>query len=568
MTNSTSANLPAMTRDEAISHLLENDRRFQTTTATIRGEVFTVFKNAPASVGELLQSGMEARGSGETPYLLFEGERWTYGQFCDEAFALAHALHARFDVKPGDRVGLCSRNCPEMLFGIMAIALLGGTVVFLNSWWTTSELDVAIKDSDVKLILADVQRCERLLPLKDTRDLTLVCYRDEAPNGALPYAKLMENKDKTLSLPVKVDTDSDFAIMYTSGSSGTPKGVILTHRGAVSASFSGTMLDEIAYLINPQPELPNHHLMIVTPLFHVTATHPCFLWSVVAGAQITVFPKWDAEKAVTTIRDEDITRIIGVPTQSADLLQAAQRMGESLPSLATINSGGAKRPEAQVGALAEAFPAARIGSGYGLTETNALGMLVAGPDYVERPATCGRLIPPLQEMRFLDDDGNDVPHGEVGELVLRGPNLMRGYLNKPEATAEVLQNGWFHTGDLARVDEDGFVYIVDRKKDIIIRGGENIACLEVDGALHLHPDVAEASVFSMPDDRLGEIVGAGIWRKPDCQTSADEITAFLKDRLAHFKIPARIWFLDGPLPRTATAKIDRRALRAQCLNES
>ena len=242
-------------------------------------------------------------------------------------------------------------------------------------------------------------------------------------------------------------------------------------------------------------------------------------------------------------------------------------MGEALPSLTSINSGGAKRPEAQVQALAEAFPQARIGSGYGMTETNALGILVAGPDYLARPSACGRLIAPLQEARFLDDDGKDVPTGAVGELALRGPHIMRGYLNNPNATAEVLQDGWFRTGDLARIDDDGFIYIVDRKKDIIIRGGENIACLEVDGALHKHPDVAEACVFSVPDDRLGEVVGAGIWPAAGKTVDQAGIAEFLKDHIAPYKIPARIWTLDAPLPRTATAKIDRRALRAMCLKD-
>jgi acyl-CoA synthetase (AMP-forming)/AMP-acid ligase II len=441
--------------------------------------------------------------------------------------------------------------------------------VFLNSWWTTAELAVAVQGSDVGLVLAAGPRSQRLLPLQQERELHLICYRDAAPDGTHAYADLMTAIPASEKPKVEIDTDSDFGIMYTSGSSGSPKGVVLTHRGAISATYSGLMLDDIAALVAPLPSPPpKQHLMIVTPLFHVTATHPCFLWSLVAGSKLTVFPKWDAEKAVRAVRDDEVTRIISVPTQSADLMEAAVRMGEALPSLTSINSGGAKRPEAQVQALADRFPHAKIGSGFGMTETNALGMMVGGPDYIARPATCGRLIPPLQEVRFLDEGGNDVPLGTVGELTLRGPNIMRGYLNNPAATAEVLKDGWFRTGDLARIDEDGFIYIVDRKKDIIIRGGENIACLEVDGALHKHPDVAEASVFSVPDDRLGEVVGAGIW--PAAGKTIDEtgIADFLKDHIAPYKIPARIWMLDAPLPRTATAKIDRRALRAMCLKDT
>ena len=555
-----------MTRDEAIAHLTAHDPRYQTTTAQVRGQTYIVFRNAPDGVADLLEIGQSVH-SGE--YLIFEDARFTYADFRAEVYRLAQLLSAQFGVSKGTRVAVCSKNCPEMMMAILAIASLGGVTVFLNSWWTTAELADAVEGSDVGLVLADGPRCERLLPLKQDRQLQLICYRDAAPAGTQRYADLMKDIPSADKPDVDIDTDSDFGIMYTSGSSGSPKGVVLTHRGAISATYSGLMLDDIAALVVPPAGLqPQHHLMIVTPLFHVTATHPCFLWSLVAGAKLTVFPKWDAEKAVRAVRDNDITRIIGVPTQSADLMEAAVKMGEALPSLNSINSGGAKRPEAQVQALAETFPNARIGSGYGMTETNALGMMVGGPDYVARPATCGRLIPPLQEARFLDEGGNDVPLGTVGELTLRGPNIMRGYLNNPAATAEVLQDGWFRTGDLARIDEDGFIYIVDRKKDIIIRGGENIACLEVDGALHQHPDVAEACVFSIPDHRLGEIVGAGIWPQNGATIDDAALTDFLKDRIAPYKIPAKIWMLDAPLPRTATAKIDRRALRAMCLKDN
>lgn len=224
-----------------------------------------------------------------------------------------------------------------------------------------------------------------------------------------------------------------------------------------------------------------------------------------------------------------------------------------------------KRPETQVADLAEAFPHARIASGYGLTETNVLGLFGAGPDYVAHPSSSGRLVPPLQEARFVGDDGKDVAPGDVGELALRGCNIMRGYLNNPDATAKAIQGGWFHTGDLARCDDEGFVYIVGRKKEVIIRGGENIACLELDSALYAHPGVIEAHVFSVPDDRLGEIVGAAVYRTPGSTLDAAQLSEFLKGQLAAYKIPVRYWFTDGPLPRTTTDKIDRRALLARCL---
>jgi long-chain acyl-CoA synthetase len=470
-------------------------------------------------------------------------------------------------VTTGTRVCLCSRNTPEMLFGIMAISLLGGTVVFLNSWWTTAELEYAIENCEALLILGDARRCENLLPLKDSYGLTLLCYRDPAPAGTEDYTALIKTAARKAPPQISIDTDSDFGIMFTSGSSGTPQGVLQTHRGVVNSVYAGLMLDSIGGLMAPSATPPEHNLMIVTPLFHVTACHACFLWSLVSGAKLTVSPKWEAEKAVATIRDEGVTRLVGVPTQSVDLLDAAKKMGEALPTLGSITSGGAKRPESQVADLAEAFPHARIASGYGLTETNALGLFGAGPDYVTHPSSSGRLVPPLQEARFVGDDGKDVAPGDVGELALRGCNIMRGYLNNPDATAEAIQGGWFHTGDLARCDDEGFVYIVGRKKEVIIRGGENIACLELDSALYAHPGVIEANVFSVPDDRLGEVVGAAVYRTPGSTLDAAQLSEFLKGQLAAYKIPVRYWFTDDPLPRTTTDKIDRRALRAHCLED-
>ena len=246
-------------------------------------------------------------------------------------------------------------------------------------------------------------------------------------------------------------------------------------------------------------------------------------------------------------------------------MQAAARMGKSLDGLQYVGAGGAKRPAAQVGQLQDAFPKAVVASGWGMTETNAVGLGIAGPDYLDKPGAAGRLLPPVQDLKILDNDGNEVPVGEIGELTVKSPANMRCYLNKPEATAEVFQNGWLRTGDLATIDAEGYVTIVDRIKNIIIRGGENIACLDVEGALHKHPAVLEAGAFSVPDDRLGETVGVGIKLNAGQNTTAQELQTFLQDHIAHFKIPDHFWFLDSPLPRGATDKIDRRVLQQNCL---
>jgi acyl-CoA synthetase (AMP-forming)/AMP-acid ligase II len=246
-------------------------------------------------------------------------------------------------------------------------------------------------------------------------------------------------------------------------------------------------------------------------------------------------------------------------------MQAAREMGETLPAMDYLGSGGAKRPGAQVAQLAKAFPNAGVATGWGMTETNALGIGMIGEDYTARPESAGKLHPPVQELRILDDDGNDVPVGTLGEITVKSPANMRCYLNKPEATAETLQDGWLKTGDLGVLDAEGYVTILDRKKNIIIRGGENIACLDVEGALHRHPDVLEAAAFSVPDERLGETVGAAVQLKPGASLSRADMATFLESHIAKFKIPEHLWVQTEPLLRGATDKTDRRAICKVCL---
>lgn len=345
--------------------------------------------------------------------------------------------------------------------------------------------------------------------------------------------------------------------------------MVQTHRGAVNAVYTWLMQAVMAPLLMPPdpeaPPAPRPSVLIVTPLFHVTATHPMFLLSLPAGAKIALLRKWDAEAAVRVIQDEQITRFLGVPTQSADLMNVALRMGISLSSLDYLGSGGAKRPAAQVAQLACAFPNAKLATGWGMTETNANGIGMIGSEYLDRPGGAGRLYPPVQELKFLDDHGREVPLGSPGEITVKSPCNMRCYLNKPEATAEVMSDGWLRTGDIGMIDAFGYVTIVDRKKNIIIRGGENIACLDVEGALHRHPAIAEACAFSVPDARFGEVVGACVQLRLGASLSQEALKQFLMQHIARFKIPEHLWFRDQPLPRGATDKIDRRGLRDACL---
>ncbi len=560
----------AMTPEEAVRHVVATDPVFAVHDVEVRGVTVKAFKNIPQTVPALLAAGWAQHGDGQLEYLAYEDESYTYAEFTETVNRLAHALQNELGLTQGDRIAVATRNYPEFLAIMLAVSSMGGIVVFLNAWWTTEELDYALRDSEAKVVFADGPRRENLLPLQNALGLTLIGIRDAEAETELTFSTLRDGANSSEAPAVAIDTDDDFAIMYSSGTTGHPKGVVQTHRGAVNAVFSWLMQSVVAPLVTPPepdaPEPPRPSALVVTPLFHVTATHPLFLLSLPAGAKITLMRKWDAKEAVRLIRDNSITRLLGVPTQSAELMEAALGMGETLPSLDYLGAGGAKRPGAQVAQLAKAFPNAGVATGWGMTETNALGIGMIGDDYKARPESAGKLHPPLQELKLLDDAGREVPLGEPGEITVKSPANMRCYLNKPEATAEAMQDGWLRTGDLAVQDAEGYITIVDRKKNIIIRGGENIACLDVEGALHHHPDVLEAAVFPVPDERLGEAVGAAVQLRTGASISHADMVAFLDGHLAKFKIPAHLWVQHGPLTRGATDKIDRRAIRATCLD--
>ncbi|MGR3804719.1 class I adenylate-forming enzyme family protein [Marinibacterium profundimaris] len=563
-----------MSYDDAVDHVLRTDPTWAYDTAEIRGVTYRVFRNAPAHVPALLRQSRGKHDGGAADFLVYGDERLSYDATLAQVDALADALRTRMGLGPGDRIAIAMRNYPEYLVTMLAAASIGAVTVFLNAWWTEEEMDYALLDSGARVVVADGPRLARISGLIAPLGLRVIGVRDgeagcQAGRALSPYSTLIAAGDPARARDADIDPDDDFAIMYSSGTTGHPKGVVLTHRGVITAVWSWAMQTVVLPLVTPPaPDAPpplRPAMLITTPLFHVTALFPQFMLTIPMGAKTVLMHKWDAQEALRLIETEEITRFLGVPTQSADLLAAARETGATLPSLRYMGSGGAKRPAAHVPGLAQTFHNAGVATGWGMTETTALGIGMVGAAYEARPDAAGRLYPPVQELRIVDDAGRPLPNGELGEIIVKSAAVMRGYLNQPEATAETLRDGWLYTGDLGILDDEGFVTILDRKKNIIIRGGENIACLDVEGALAAHPDVIEACAFSIPDDRLGEIVGAALQLRPGASLSQQDLAAFLDGRIAHFKIPERIWCQEAPLPRGATDKTDRRAVRAACL---
>ena len=555
--------------NQAVQKVLDTDELFQTENVEIRGTIYKAFNKVPADLKELLEYGKKVREWEE--FIVYEKEKISYLDFCNQVSKLSSFLQKEVGIKKGDKVAIAMRNYPEYLIILMAVASIGGIVVFVNAWWTTEEMEYGFDDSTAKVCFADKERLATIKPFAKKKSIKLYSVRCLDYPEIEKYDEILKNFEQVDLVDMDLKPDDDFAIMYTLGSTGHPKGVVLTHRGALTATFSWLMAERVGGLLADPEKLARRRassVLLLSPMFHVNGSHPNFFYSIARGSKIVLMYKWDPTKAIDIISDEIITRITAVPTVVADLVQEAREQNVSLDTLEFLGAGGAKRPAAQVGVEKQALPLADIASGYGMTETNALGLGISGDEYVEKPELAGRLYPPLQEIKIVDDNDVPLPNGQLGEICLKSPANMRCYFNKKKETEAVLKDGWMHTGDLGILDDQGLVTIVDRKKNIIIRGGENISCLEVEGALQKFPGVIESVVFSVPEKRFGEEVGACINMAGLAKDKDEEISSFLRDKLAHFKIPVHYWWVNRSLPRGATDKFDRIKIKELCLNNA
>ena len=502
---------------------------FEITTVNVRGQDIKAYAAAPPSLRELW---LASTAFAERDYLVYDDERWTYAEAHRDVNAIANWLQ-RQGIKQGDRVAIAMRNYPEWLLSYWACVSQGIAVVGINAWWVAEELSFGLEDSTPKLIICDQERLDRFNEIKaEFPDLPVVGVRLTAPvEGVIDFSELTrDGGDMPL---VTIDPDSDACIFYTSGTTGRPKGAQLTHRGCVNnvmnLAFWGTTLSHtmarVAQLPPPDPAAaPVAAGLITTPLFHVTANNCMAQGTTLNGGKLVHMYRWHAEDALKIIAKERITSISGVPVMSRELISHPDFDKYDTSSLLSVAGGGAQVQPDLVGKIDRAVKTARPSTGYGMTETCGIITSIGGDFFVDRPESCGPAMPNF-ESKCVDAEGNEVPQGQVGELWVKGACVIKGYLNRPDATAESITDGWLHTGDVARKDADGFIYIVDRIKDMVLRGGENIYCAEVETVIFSMEGVAECSVFGVADDRLGEEVGVAIVLTPGATLTPADIRA-------------------------------------------
>ncbi len=556
---------------QAWAELTAPGAQFEIVEQEIRGQKLRCYKNAPGTIRDLWAvTAMHA----DKDYLVYGDERWTYAQARNEVASIARWLLAN-GVEPGDRVAIAMRNYPEWMLAYWGCTTIGVTAVGVNAWWTGPELVYGLSDSDPKVIIADAERFERIDAHRDEiGERVLVGVRlEKERDDVLPFSVLSGDGQGDALPDVSIDPDDDACIFYTSGTTGRPKGAQLTHRGCISnllsLSFANTVQPMALALArkgeasadgSPAPPAYQPASLVVTPLFHVTANN-CVAWGATAsGGKLVHMYKWEAGEALRLIEEERITALSGVPVMSRELLAHPDFPKRDTSSLASLGGGGAQLLPDLVKKIDDTVKTARPSTGYGMTETCGIITAIGTDFFVDKPASAGPPMPCF-EAKVVDGDGNEVAQGERGELCVRGAQVIKGYLNREEATAESIQDGWLRTGDIAYLDEDGFVFIVDRAKDMVLRGGENIYCAEVETAVHENDMVAECSVFGVPDDRLGEEVGAALFAAEGATIDPAALRAFLGERLAGFKIPRYLWILDEPLPRNASGKFLKRELR-------
>ena len=539
---------------------------FEIETLKLRGFPARSYKHAPASLREIWQ-GTAAYQDRE--YLIFQDERYTYEQAHELTGSIANWLSMQ-GVQPGDRVAIAMRNYPEWMLAYWAVVSMGAVVVGMNAWWVPKEMHYALRDSVPKVLICDEERLVRFEEIREDFQSLVVCgvrLHDGVHNNVVDWREITSTAS---AMPeVSIDPDNDACVFYTSGTTGTPKGAQLTHRGCVSnlmnIGFSRAV--QSAALAKAGVEAKGAMepdqiaiALVATPLFHVTGNN-CVAQGIAAtGGKLIHMYKWDAGEALRIIEAEKVTTFSAVPMMSREMMLHPDFATRDTSSLKSMGGGGAAVQPDLTRKMNQTMKNAAPSAGYGMTETCGIISALSDVYLVDRPESVGRAMPTF-EAKCVNEAGETVSTGEAGELWVRGACVIKGYLNRPEATAEEITNGWLHTGDVAYMDGDELIYLVDRAKDMVLRGGENVYCAEVESVFFEHESVAECVVFGVEDERLGEEVAAAIYLKQGGSADAEALRAYLRAKLSPYKIPRYIWLVDAPLPRNANGKFVKREIR-------
>lgn len=556
-----------MTITDPLAQLTGPGGPFEIVVEEVLGVPLQVYAQRIGSLRGLLTAA-DARP--DVDWLVQGARRLSYGEHNALVRKVAVALRSR-GVEPGDRVAVLCANNVEWVVLFWACAAIGAACVPLNAWWKAEELEFALVDSGAKVLFCDPKRWAVVRDLVETLpelEHTFVMDLDAPDGAARPGVDLLAPADPGSLPDVAVVEDDLLAILYTSGTTGKPKGATITHRQAIANLQNLACLNAVAVARGRAGarDVGQPAALLVVPLFHVTGALASMVTSYAAGSKLVLMPpgKFDADEAMATIERERVTSIGGVPTVMWRIVEAPSFSGYDLSSVTRISYGGAPAAPELVERIKAAFPEVRdsLSTAYGLTETASVATAIVGEDYLSHPGSVGRAVPTV-EIRLVDPVGDPAAPGDTGEIALRGPTIMmRGYWNRPDATESAfLPGGWFRSGDVGRFDEDGFLYLVDRAKDMIIRAGENVYCVEVENILYQHPDVLDAAIVGVPHRELGEEVKAVVQLRPGSATTGEDLRAHCAAHLAGFKVPEYVELRDEPLPRNPAGKVLKSVLR-------
>ncbi|MCY4043887.1 MAG: class I adenylate-forming enzyme family protein [Cellvibrionales bacterium] len=554
---------------QSVAQLTGSEAPWAIDTKTVNHIDYRFYKNAPTTLMALINEG---RKHGENEFIIYEGERISFDEFFKRADTLSIALTKKFAITSGDTVAIAMRNYPEWMISFVAIAQTGATVVPLNSWGKSAELVHALKDSGAKVAFMDQARFDLVAGALDDLGTTAIIAKPEAQSSNSVdelIAEFSADLTESTTFDDKAGTDDLAIMMYTSGTTGLPKGTLSTHQNVCQSIFNFELLAIATAMTDSEPVgkmlergFPPKVLLSV-PLFHVAGAYSVFLLSLRAGRPIVMMHKWDKIKALEYIQNERCTMMSAVPTMLMELLECKEWNDYDTSSMFGFGAGGSVQPARLPKTIYQKLPDSYPGTGYGMTESNACGFAATGAIFAQYPTSTG-IASPILDCKILDNQGNECPQGEPGEIYLKSPTIAKGYNNQPEATKETFIDGWLKTGDIGYLNDDGYLFITDRIKDMIIRGGENIYSVEVEAAALTHEQILEAAAFGLPHDTLGEELALAVYVEANA-LSEEAIQQHIASQLAGFKVPSRVFIESQPLPKNATQKILKNKIKESAL---